>query len=321
MSKDPIIIDLEDDATELDPAAAPPVDALPAVPVVAVAQGGSRLLAWVLGLGSVLLSALLSYAAWQMIQSLLLSSPILGWGMSIVLALFVAVLGILAVRELLALRRLRKVGDVRDHIKNAIADGPDATRNALKPVTHLYASRDEMRDAINQFNVQSADIVDAPTLVTLAEDQIIAPLDARAKAEVERTARQVATVTAIVPLGLVDLLVATYANLRMIRRVSEIYGGRGGGLASLRLARNVLLHLAATGAIAIGDDLLEPVLGGTVLARMSRRFGEGLINGALTARVGLTAMELSRPLPYSETRKPSLRGTIARALAGVFGNN
>ena len=54
-------------------------------------------------------------------------------------------------------------------------------------------------------------------------------------------------------------LTALVSSLRMIRRVAGIYGGRPGFFSSWRLTRAVLAHLAATGAVAAGDDLLEPV--------------------------------------------------------------
>ena len=77
--------------------------------------------------------------------------------------------------------------------------------------------------------------------------------------------------------------------------------------------------MVATGAVAVGDDLLEPVLGGTIIGKLSRRFGEGMVNGALTARVGVAAMEVCRPLPFSEGKKPSVRGIVARSIGGLFG--
>ena len=123
--------------------------------------------------------------------------------------------------------------------------------------------------------------------------------------EVEAAARQVATITALVPLAFADVFAALTANLRMIRRIAEIYGGRSGTLGSWRLTRAVMAHLVATGAVAIGDDMLEPVLGGGLLGKLSRRFGEGLVNGALSARVGVAAMEVRRPLPFSDRHKPS----------------
>ncbi len=78
----------------------------------------------------------------------------------------------------------------------------------------------------------------------------------------------VATVTALVPLALADVVGALVANLRMIRRVAEIYGGRAGVLGSWRLARAVMSHLVATGAVAVGDDMLCSFAGGGVLDKV-----------------------------------------------------
>ncbi|MEO9630087.1 MAG: YcjF family protein, partial [Sulfitobacter sp.] len=138
--------------------------------------------------------------------------------------------------------------------------------------------------------------------------------------EVEAAARQVAAVTALVPLALADVAAALSSNLRMIRRIAEIYGGRSGFFGSWRLTRAVLSHLVATGAVAVGDDLIEPLLGGSIVAKLSRRFGEGLVNGALTARVGVAAIEVCRPLPFAREKRPGVRGIVKRALTGVFGN-
>lgn len=83
----------------------------------------------------------------------------------------------------------------------------------------------------------------------------------------------------------------------------------------------MLSHLVATGAVAVGDDMLEPILGGSLLGKLSRRFGEGLVNGALTARVGVAAMEVCRPLPFTPAARPRVRGIIASSLGGLFGKS
>jgi CRP-like cAMP-binding protein len=85
---------------------------------------------------------------------------------------------------------------------------------------------------------------------------------------------------------------------------------------SWRLTRAVLSHLVATGAVAVGDDLLGSVGGGHLLSKVSRRFGEGIVNGALTARVGIAAIEVCRPLPFHGQPRPTVTGTIQRALTG-----
>ncbi|WP_372893005.1 DUF697 domain-containing protein, partial [Rhodosalinus sp.] len=78
-------------------------------------------------------------------------------------------------------------------------------------------------------------------------------------------------------------------------------------------------HLVATGAVAVGDDLIHSVAGGSLLSRVSRRFGEGIVNGALTARVGVAAMEVCRPLPFRAVAAPSVSRLVHRALTGLFG--
>ena len=146
-----------------------------------------------------------------------------------------------------------------------------------------------------------------------------AAADRAARSEIEAAARQVATVTAFVPLALADVAAALTMNLRMIRRIAEIYGGRAGAIGGWRLLRTVLTHLVATGAVAVGDDLIQSVAGGGLLSKLSRRFGEGVVNGALTARVGVAAMELARPMPFSALPRPGTSATTSRALAGLFG--
>ena len=182
-----------------------------------------------------------------------------------------------------------------------------------------HAARAELAEARASLAQRMPEILDGDATLDAIEVNLLAPLDARARAEVEAAARQVATVTALVPLAMADVLTALVSSVRMIRRISEIYGGRSGILGSWRLMRAVMTHLAATGAVAMGDDLLESALGGSVLSKLSRRFGEGLVNGALTARVGVAAMEVCRPMPFSDQTRPATSKLIKRALTGLFG--
>ena len=65
-------------------------------------------------------------------------------------------------------------------------------------------------------------------------------------------------------------------------------------------------HLALTGGVAVTDSVLQQVIGHGVAARLSARLGEGVLNGILTARLGLLAIDETRPLPFSELPRPTL---------------
>jgi putative membrane protein len=74
----------------------------------------------------------------------------------------------------------------------------------------------------------------------------------------------------------------------------------------LRLARHVISHLALTGGMAIGDSLVQQLLGHGLAAKLSARLGEGVLNGLLTARLGIAAIEVTRPLPFAALPRPKL---------------
>jgi putative membrane protein len=105
----------------------------------------------------------------------------------------------------------------------------------------------------------------------------------------------------------------------MIRAIAELYDGRAGWIGSWRLLRAVAAHLIATGAVAATDDLLGPLVGGGVLGKLSRRFGEAAVNAALTARVGVAAIEVCRPLPFADRPAPKARNIVLAALKGWRG--
>src|SRR5690606_26841218 len=107
-------------------------------------------------------------------------------------------------------------------------------------------------------------------------------------------------VSAISPTAALTVGWVLIENLRLMRSLAGVYGGRPGFVGTLRLARMVLVHIIATGGMALTDDLLGQFLGQDLVRRLSRRLGESIFNAALTARVGAAAIAVTRPLPFIE---------------------
>ena len=235
-------------------------------------------------------------------------------------ALFtLAALG-MAWREYRAWARFAKIDAIQRQAGAALAeDSMDQARAVTDRLLSLYRDRPELEWNRKRLADHRGDAFDARTLLTMAETDLLAGLDQQARREIEAAARTVAAATALIPLALADVVAALAANLRMIRRMAEIYGGRAGAVGGWRLARTVMTHLVATGAVAAGDDLIETVAGGGLMSKVSRRFGEGVVNGALTARVGIAAMEVCRPLPFMAQPRPKVGNLVTRGLRGLFG--
>ncbi len=58
--------------------------------------------------------------------------------------------------------------------------------------------------------------------------------------------------------------------------------------------------------MAVGDSLLQQVIGHGVASKISARMGEGVLNGLLTARVGLSALNVCRPAPFGVEPAPGV---------------
>lgn len=318
----PVILDLDRDALPEapSPADAPPVET-PEAAAGEKALALARRRGGLSALGRLFWGALagivtLGIALWLdgFLRALFARQDWLGWlGVGLVAVLAAAVLG-LALRELAGLARLERIERFRREARAAEGGDTGAAGSVLAGLGKLYAGRPELERASQRMADAAAETPDAAARLELAERIWMKPLDAEAERVIARTARDVAGATAMIPMALIDILAVLYLNLRMIRRIAEIYGGRAGWLGSWRLLRAVAMHLAATGAIAAGDDILGPLVGTGVLARLSRRFGEATVNAALSVRVGVATAEVCRPLPFSALPSPRARSVLTRAL-------
>ncbi|MFN0218458.1 MAG: YcjF family protein [Hyphomicrobium sp.] len=222
-------------------------------------------------------------------------------------AVALALIAIL-VKELLGFRRMARLSRLRKDVVAALASGDVAgERTAVTDLARHYRGRADMAWGLARLNDHKGDVLAAGDLLRLADRELLIPLDAEARRTILKSAKRVATVTALSPLMLLAVAYVLVENVRMFRGLATLYGGRPGVLGALRLGKLVVGHIIATGGVAMTDDLLGQFLGQDVLRRLSRRLGEGAFNGALTARLGVAAVEVTRPLPFLDADKLRVR--------------
>ncbi|TIS54985.1 YcjF family protein [Mesorhizobium sp.] len=265
-------------------------------------------------LGSIFFGAMgvlvsLAVGLWtdQLIRDLFERAEWLGWLAAGMAAIAVLALVVILVREFLAIARLAEVEKLQKRALDAVArDDPKAARAVVDELSAFVAAKPETAAGRRSLADLRGEIIDGGNLVRLAETEILGPLDARAKVMVLEAAKRVSLVTAVSPRALVDIAYVVFEAGRLIRRLAELYGGRPGTLGFFRLARSVLAHLAVTGSIAVGDSFVQQIVGHGLAARLSAKLGEGVVNGMMTARIGIAAMETARPLPFIAVRRPGM---------------
>ncbi len=221
----------------------------------------------------------------------------------------------IVLREIIGFSRLGRLNRLRTELERVHrAPDPKAEQSAVRRLSSLYAGRRELGWARDRLHQHGRDVHDPGALLQLSDRELMAPLDAAARRIITASARRVATVTALSPMATLAVGYVLYANLSQLRSLAALYGGRPGFLGTVRLARLVVGHLVASGSVALTDDLVGQFIGQDLLRRLSKRLGEGAFNGALTARVGVAAIPLLRPLPHIESKPPRVRDIVAEAL-------
>ena len=248
----------------------------------------------------------------NLIRDLFARSEALGWFAIGLAALAVLALLALTVREVAALLRIRKITRIHQQAVEIIrSDDRRAARDLARDLVRLYEGRPETARGRAALAAHANEIIDGRDLIGLAETELMPPFDEAARRLVMTSAKRVALVTAISPRALVDVIFVAAQILRLIRQLAALYDGRPGTLGFLRLTRAAIAHLAVTGGMAAGDSLVQQILGHGIAAKLSARLGEGVVNGLLTARVGIAAIEVCRPLPFVNGRPPRLADVLA----------
>ena len=292
-----------------------PIDAEAPVAPVKARRGFSWGSLFVAGLSGFLA---LAAGVWveNTIRSLMSQNPALGYAALVCAAIATLALLVMLARVLRDILRERKVEALRERAVAALVGGtPDEGRAIAGELVALYKGRAQTAQGRATLQEALPQLFAARDMLTVAERSLLAPLDALATAQIAQAARRVSLVTAVSPRALVDVVFVLVACARLLRSIAGIYAGRPGTLGLLRLARQVMNHLVLTGGIAAGDAVIQQMVGQGLAARLSAKLGEGVINGMLTARIGLAALAVCRPLPFVEANAPTL-SDVAGDLGG-----
>ncbi|HET8817794.1 MAG TPA: TIGR01620 family protein [Pseudidiomarina sp.] len=140
----------------------------------------------------------------------------------------------------------------------------------------------------------------------LFEQQVLSKVDQQAERIISDHALQSALLVAVSPIALVDAGAMLWRNQRMVTAIAKCYGLEMGYWSRMRLWRQLFVNIVGIGVTEVAIDLSTSWLDASVASKLSARAGQGVAAGLLTARLGLQAQQLCRPLVFHYTQAPRL---------------
>ncbi len=213
------------------------------------------------------------------------------------------------------LYRLRERAEERDVARELLASHGIGKGRAFCEKLASQAGLDAGHPALQRWQASLHETHNDREIVALYAQLVQPVLDRQARREISRYAAESTLMIAVSPLALVDMAFIAWRNLRLVNRIAALYGIELGYFSRIRLFRLVLLNIAFAGASELVREVGMDWMSQDIAARLSARAAQGIGAGLLTARLGIKAMELCRPLPWLEGEKPRL-GDFRRDLIG-----
>ena len=135
-------------------------------------------------------------------------------------------------------------------------------------------------------------------LLHLYSRLVLSKVDQKAMAEIAKFSTESVVLVALSPIAIVDMALILWRNLRMINKITGLYGLKLGYWSRIKLIKQVFVNMVYAGATELIADFGTDLIGADLLGKLSGRLAQGLGAGMLTARLGLKTMKLCRPIPF-----------------------
>ncbi len=268
-----------------------------------------------------LLILLVSLLAWEVV-SVFLSVLQVHWSLALGYVLLLSVVTGLGLRCVWAYFHDRQNMTLLQGIQHRAArllDGHDFGKSSdfVKALEAFYKDKPQAI-YFQQCLEQMPDYSNDKEVIEHINRVFLKPLDEEAQKRISHFTLQTSAAVAISPWAALDMALSLWRSMKMIDHVAQVYGMRPSLSNRYALLKLVVQQLVFVGSSeVIIEPLLQEMGASSLTAVASTRLSQGLGAGIYSAKIGLAAMAVSRPIAFSNEDRPKIKGLIAPAFAQV----
>lgn len=256
---------------------------------------------------ALLLASVVGSELYRLLEWSFALHPVAGGLVSALLAVAGGGLALQIRRSFKGLKQLKASADLKQEAEQlATSTGQGQAARFLSRLQQHYRTHPDAEQILQQTHEVDSSYSDAEVVHFLSR-HALGKQDAQARRCIQRHSVEAGMLVAVSPWASFDMLLAGWRNLRMLNEIMSIYGIAPGASAQIKLVRSVLHNIAFAGLSDLAMDAGSTLLGTSLTSGLSARAGQGLGAGLFTARTGLMAMELCRPLPAAGKKQTLMK--------------
>ena len=234
-------------------------------------------------------------------------TPIFASLYALLLCCLLFIAGTVFIKELMGLKHFNEHQQIKKQAINVLQQKQQETIDVVSfcdKISQQLPSDLLSEQELKWQGVLENDYSDAE-LLQLYSTLVLAKVDQKAIAEIAKFSTEAVVLIALSPIAIIDMLIILWRNIRMMNKVSRLYGLKLNYWSRIKLIRQVFVNMAYAGASELVADFGTEMLGADLLGKVSTRLAQGAGAGMLTARLGLKTLQLCRPIPF-EQQKPTI---------------
>jgi len=273
---------------------------------------------WLLGSVGLFLLLMSIVDAYQYVAHQYENSFLLGLIFSILLLSITITVSVMVWRAYKNILTLRTVSHLQSEGQEIISNNSYGHAiHYVNRITPLYNKRTNMIVPLERFYATVQDSHRDVEMCQLFSTTVMKQLDNQAYQIVVKRSQETALMVMLSYIPLLTTILTLWRNTVMVRDIATLYSTRPGFFASMGLMGGLLQNLIYAN---ISETLAESgaeIVGGSLLSTISAQAAQGVGSGVLTARLGLQTMQACRPLPFSQTDKPSVKDVRREIIASI----
>ena len=237
------------------------------------------------------------YDTYYRFLSIFQNAPMLGFLYLLSFVIFIGILIYIGIKQFAGYKKLKDIENKQQIAKKLQENPSQEVFTFAKEILKVY--KDHENEEIRKIAAEIEKDLDEKVILKeevleILDEKLFSKLDQEAYKLISKYSNQTALSTAISPVALIDMMLILSRSWAMISQIAKLYAFKPNFASRMLLLKKVSANLIFASVTDLASDYLSSVIGTSLLSKLSYHSAQGLANGVLIARIGVSTIKTCR---------------------------